>query len=62
MTHPAYSARPLSFRQRNAIQMAVCWRADVGPLLDVYWRLVSVAKLSVASPSCKFLRSRFPAT
>ena len=34
---PAYSFRPPSARQQNAIQMAFRWRADDGPLLEVYW-------------------------
>ena len=28
---------PPSARQRNAIQMTFCWRANDGPFSDVYW-------------------------
>ena len=35
-SQPAHNVGPLSARQRNAIQMAVRWRAGGGPLLDVY--------------------------
>ena len=36
-THPSNTqCRPQAARQRNAIQMAVRWRAGGGPLLDVY--------------------------
>ena len=35
-SQPAHNVGPLSVRQRNAIQMAVRWRAGGGPLLEVY--------------------------
>ena len=35
------SVGPPSAHQRNAIQMAFHWRADGGPLLDVYWKSIS---------------------
>ena len=38
---PSHSVNlPQSVRQRNAIQMALRWRADGGPHLDVYWMKV----------------------
>ena len=35
-SQPAHNVGPISARQRNAIQMAVRWRAGGGSLLDVY--------------------------
>ena len=32
----AHNVGPLSVRQQNAFQVAFCWQANVGPLLDVY--------------------------
>ena len=35
-TKPAVNVGPLSARQRNAIYMAFCCRADDGPLIEVF--------------------------
>ena len=35
-TNPEFIVGPSSARQRNAIRMAFCWRADVGPILVVF--------------------------
>ena len=36
-SEPDYITGPPSARQRNAIQMAIRWRAEVGPLLDAHF-------------------------
>ena len=38
LPYPATTqCKPLSARQQNVIRMAFSWRADGGPILDVYW-------------------------
>ena len=36
-TKPAFNVGPSWALQRNAIQMAFCWRADDGPLIVIFW-------------------------
>ena len=50
-TQLAFSVGQPSTRQRNAIRMAFRWRADGGPLLDVYWEINSINTLLYAKCS-----------
>ena len=43
-TKPAFNFGPLSACQRNAIEMAFCWRADDGLLIMVFAWIVSPLK------------------
>ena len=54
-TQLAFSVGPPSTRQRNAIRMAFRWRADGGPLLDVYWEIYSISTYSYAKCVCTCL-------
>ena len=41
-----HSVRSPSAHQRNTIQMAFRWRADGGPLLDIYWVYIRIIPFS----------------
>ena len=60
-TKPAFNVGPSSARQRNAILMAFCWRADDGPLKVVFWSFLpsstkrekTLSKCQIWTPSDK---------
>ena len=41
-SQPAFNLGPLLAGQRNAIQIALHWRADSGPILRAYWDVCQV--------------------
>ena len=54
LAQPAHNIGPLSARQRNAIQMAFRLRADGGPLLDVFVKIVLLLRVVAKAFAARF--------